>query len=150
MDTEKKRIAKSPVKPAVKKAAPKKVEAKTPAKKSVNTKKVLDNSKGMILHTIQFQLRYHTVYGQTILVTGNHPLLGNGDLQKAIPLQYQNDDLWAVKIDFGSEGLAHDLQYQYILQNAVGSNSLDAGNDKRILPLHWNCSHLISIDSWNF
>jgi 4-alpha-glucanotransferase len=150
LDTEKKRIAKSPVKPAVKKAAPKKVEANATAKKSVKTKIVLEKSNGHKLQTIQFQLRYHTVYGQTIFVTGNHPLLGNGDLQKAIPLQYQNDDLWSVTIDFSGHELTQDLQYQYMIQNADGSNSLDAGNDKRIVKAQWNCAQLISIDSWNF
>ena len=150
MDTEKKRIAKSPVKPAVKKATPKKVAAKAPAKKSAKTSIELEKSSGNILSTIRFQLRYHTVYGQSILITGNHPSLGNGDLQKAIPLEYQNDDLWAISIEFGTNGLEHDLQYQYILQNADGSNSIDAGNDKRIVPGHWKCAHLISIDSWNF
>lgn len=150
MDTEKKRIAKSPVKPAVKKATPKKVVAKAPTKKSAQTNIVLDKSSDIRLSTIRFQLRYHTVYGQSILITGNHPSLGNGDLQKAIPLEYQNDDLWAINIDFGANGLEHDLQYQYILQNADGTNSIDAGNDKRIVPGHWKCAHLISIDSWNF
>ncbi len=150
MDTEKKRIAKAPVKPAVKKATPKDGETKAITKKTVKTKIVLDKTVGKKLQTIQFQLRYQTVFGQTILVTGNHPLLGNGNLQKAIPLQYQNDDLWSVKIDFGSNGLTQDISYQYLIQNADGTHSLDAENDKIILSKQWNCAHLISVDSWNF
>lgn len=150
MDTEKKRIATTPVKPAVKKASPIKVEAPATAKKTTKKKIALDQTIGNTIQTIRFQLRYHTVYGQTILITGNHPLLGNGDLQKAIPLEYQNDDLWALTVDFGTKGLTEAIQYQYMLQNADGTNSLDAGNDKLIDPNQWAASNLISIDSWNF
>jgi 4-alpha-glucanotransferase len=150
LDTEKKRIAKSIVKPAANKATPKKAETQTIAKKSAKIKTVLEKTIGTTIQTIQFQLRYHTVYGQEILLTGNHPLLGNADLLKAIPLQYQNDDLWSINIDFTTTGILQPLHYQYILRNADGSSTLDAGNDKIINPAHWDSCHLISIDSWNF
>jgi len=150
LDTEKKRIAKSIVKPAANKATPKKAETQTIAKKSPKIKTVVEKTIGTTIQTIQFQLRYHTVYGQEILLTGNHHLLGNADLLKAIPLQYQNDDLWSINIDFATTGILQPLHYQYILRNADGSSTLDAGNDKIINPAHWDSSHLICIDSWNF
>ena len=141
MDTEKKGASRKVVKSAVKKSAEK--NSMTTAK---SLKKKIVNS----IHKIKFQLRYHTEYGQDILVSGNHPQLGDGDPMKAVQLQYHNDDLWTVEIEFSMHALTKPLCYQYMLRNADGNTSFDAGNDKIIDSSAMDCAEIITIDTWNF
>ena len=47
-----------------------------------------------------FQLRFHTSFGQELFVSGNHPLLGNGEIEKALPMQYFDEEHWNTSIEF--------------------------------------------------
>jgi len=49
---------------------------------------------------VTFHLKFHTTFGQDLFIVGNHPLLGNNDPAKAIPLQYFNEEYWVVSFDF--------------------------------------------------
>ena len=46
--------------------------------------------------TIQFYLRFHTKYGESLLVSGDAEELGNNDPAKALLLEYLNNEFWAV------------------------------------------------------
>ena len=39
---------------------------------------------------IHFKISYFTQWGQRLLVSGNLPELGNGELSKSLSLQYKN------------------------------------------------------------
>jgi hypothetical protein len=43
------------------------------------------------LKKVSFHLKYQTTYGQVIYVYGDHPLLGDNLIEKAIPLKFLND-----------------------------------------------------------
>jgi 4-alpha-glucanotransferase len=104
-----------------------------------------------VISQVRFQLRYRTKFGQEIFVCGNHPLLGNEDPLKAIPMYFNNDDIWSLDLDFSkSDPISKVITYQYIIRNNDESLSYDAGNDKKIDPNDFNSESIITIDSWNF
>lgn len=97
-----------------------------------------------------FQLRFHTQFGQALFLSGDHALLGNNELQAAVPLQYFNSDFWQVHLQITAEDLPlKDISYHYILKNADGSASQDwAGSRKLTIEAGGEDTIVIS-DSWN-
>ena len=43
---------------------------------------------------IDFYLRFYTQPGQSIWLSGNYSVLGDGDPEKAYPLQYVSGEFW--------------------------------------------------------
>jgi len=127
-------------KSAVKKTAVKKAAVKKTATKSTN------KASSIKLH---FQLGYHTEFGQNLFLTGNHVLLGNGDLANAVPMQYLNEQAWTVSIDWTDISLKEPVQYNYVLKNADGSTVVDWGTDRVINLKKYKESQIQFIDTWN-
>ena len=128
--------------------------AKTPVTKKIAVPKKATNHKSpkvKRLTKIIFQLHFHTAFGQELFISGNHPLLGNNDPEKALPMQYFNEEYWYTVIEPGADSIpATGITYQYILKNADGLLSYDWGTDKSILPAQIEQEELICIDSWNY
>lgn len=120
-----------------------KVDTVTENKKIKDTKKITNTTTG-----ISFQLRYSTSYGQELLITGNHPTLGNGDVNKALPMQYFNNEYWYVNIELPTADI--DITYNYILKNSDGTLQFDCGTDKRINTAKVSAKEILLIDGWNF
>lgn len=100
--------------------------------------------------SITFQLKYRTNYGETIYITANHPLFGNGNIDDALPMNYLNDEYWSISIDFSKDQLLdEDIVYHYFVRSTNGSISYDFGNDKVIHPSNYP-ENLLIIDSWNY
>jgi 4-alpha-glucanotransferase len=124
------------------------------AKKKVTAKTKLDNtlndgSKQPVALKITFQLKFQTTFGQNLFITGNHPLLGDGNIEKAIPLQFYNYESWCVEIDFEIASIINEtITYNYILRNLDASIILDWGTDKTFNPSTFKEEALI-IDGWN-
>ena len=96
------------------------------------------------------RLRFHTNFGQSLFVTGNHELFGNGEAEKALPLQYVNDECWQTILLFPSGTAPNtDLVYNYILRNPDGSLIWDWGSDKKINPGSLTAEENLVVDSWN-
>jgi 4-alpha-glucanotransferase len=96
------------------------------------------------------RVRFHTNFGQSLLVTGNHELFGNGDAEKALPLQYVNDELWQTTLLFMAGTAPNtEIVYNYILRNADGSLIWDWGSDKTLNPGSLTAEENLLIDSWN-
>ena len=103
------------------------------------------------LRKIIFQLRFNTSYGQELMISGNHPSLGNGIAEKAIPLQYFNEDYWYYTLELTEDLLKEaEIHYHYILKNADGTLNYDWGNDKSFSPSTMTTDELLIIDSWNY
>lgn len=116
---------------------------------------------------LTFRLRYYTRPGQSLFLAGEHPLLGGGDVAKAIPLQFLNGEFWEVSLDWPavpSERRAQaggraapdagaaaqpPLTYDYLLRNADGSFVRDWGRDRALVPADYGGDELLIIDSWN-
>ncbi len=98
---------------------------------------------------LTFQLKYHTEYGQSLFITGNHELLGNGNVSNALPLEYFNDEYWYAVIEVGENNITDtNIVYNYVLKNEDGTMVYDWGNDKALNLAHLKGEVLI-IDSWN-
>jgi 4-alpha-glucanotransferase len=97
---------------------------------------------------LTFRLRYHTKYGQSLFLSGEHPLLGGGDVAKAIPLQFLNDDSWEVSLDWPVV-TGERISYDYLLRKADGSFVRDWGCDRAVIPADCGRDELLVIDSWN-
>jgi 4-alpha-glucanotransferase len=100
---------------------------------------------------LTLKLRYRTTFGQSLWVTGNHPLLGDGDAAKAIPLAYLNDEFWHVTIAFPRDTAIpkDDVVYNYSLRQPDGSTTTDWGSDHRLAPALFSEAEVLVVDSWN-
>ncbi|MEN9684427.1 MAG: hypothetical protein RLZZ28_213 [Bacteroidota bacterium] len=104
-----------------------------------------------VLQKIIFQLKFHTNFGQEIFLLGDHPLLGNNQPEKAVPMQYFNEEYWYLVIDLNEISLEdRDITYHYILKNTDGVSNYDAGSDKKINLAKISSEELQVVDSWNF
>jgi 4-alpha-glucanotransferase len=107
-------------------------------------------SKKAIGFTLVFQLRFTTQFGQIIYVVGNHPLLGNNDIEKAVPLTYLNENYWKLTLPFGAKDIVDEsVSYQYFIKNADGTISYDWGKDKTFNPSAIKTELVLFVDSWN-
>ena len=90
-------------------------------------------------------------WGSRCSSRANHcELLGDGQIEKAIPLHYLNDEFWQVSIDWpGGVTAGAPIIYNYILRNADGSSVQDWGNDRAIAPLWVKQNEILIVDSWN-
>lgn len=68
---------------------------------------------------INFYLRFHTEFGQSLSITGNIPELGNSVVEEAKAMQYLNNEYWHAVIEVNT-GVHGQLQYKYILSYADG------------------------------
>lgn len=131
-----------------------KITGKTTAKKEVKKDDKLvkgHTSKSKHERNFTFQLRFHTQFGQRILLLGNHPLLGSDDPANAIPLQYLNDEFWSVSLSFpDTPSVKHPVHYRYILLNEDGTCSYDRDQDRYFLPSALKTRHVHIIDQWNY
>ncbi len=98
---------------------------------------------------LKFRLRYQTRFGQSLWLTGHHPLLGGGETAKAVPLQYLNDESWQVSIELPPPRENEQISYDYILRIADGSFARDWGLDRALLPIAFRWDELLVIDTWN-
>ena len=86
-----------------------------------------------MIEKLNFHLKYKTNFGQAIFITGNHPLLGNGNIEQAIPMVYLNDDYWVLHLSTNGLFKEGTIQYSYFIQNEDGTRTFDWGTDKSIM-----------------
>lgn len=97
-----------------------------------------------------FQVRFHTRPGQSLHLTGNHELFGNGDPGRAMPLEYLKDQFWRATISLAA-GAAPDaaITYNYILREADGSLAYDCGRDRCVNLASFAREEVLFLDVWN-
>jgi 4-alpha-glucanotransferase len=100
--------------------------------------------------TIHFYLRFTTHFGQTIYISGNNDILGNDDLDKALPIQYLNEQLWHGTINIDTVKDITNIRYKYILREEGKEETVEFGDD-RIADLdNSNAEEMIFLDTWNY
>lgn len=98
---------------------------------------------------IHFKISYFTTWGQRLLVSGNIPQLGNGDLSKSLAMNFQNKEDWSAEIEL-SETESIDLKYRYVLFNEHNNQYTEEWGDERMLTFDTKKSdHLFCFDQWN-
>ena len=120
----------------------------------MNMQQVFADSPGAIddsnlFMKLTLRLRFHSRFGQSLWLIGSHPSLGNGDVEKAVPLTYLNEEFWQITIALPPEALDTPISYDYILRNADGSQVADWGCDRLLVPAKFDSAELLVIDSWN-
>jgi len=99
---------------------------------------------------IVFQLRFHTQYGQSLLVTGNHEIFGNENLEQAIPLEFVNEELWRATVVMPKAAVPDALiSYSYVLRELDGTMVQDWGRDRLINFARLAAEEVVFFDSWN-
>ena len=78
--------------------------------------------KGKIMK-LTFKIDYYTRWGQQLYVVGNIPELGNGDEEKAFPLQYAPREEWSGSIET-KDNKPFTFRYRYIVKESNGGESL--------------------------
>ncbi len=96
---------------------------------------------------IDFYLRFHTQFGQTLAIAGNLPSLGNDDLNQALPMNFFNNEFWHASIEIDPEGI-DAFQYRYVFINENGSRKKEAEKDRQI-DLKKLQGDVVAIDTWN-
>ncbi len=98
---------------------------------------------------IIFKMSYSTVWGQQILVSGNIPELGNGDMSKALTLNFRNSDEWVSEVDVNNP-TKFILTYKYVLFTEQTGQYFEEWNDNRTIdtdPI--KTDYFFCFDNWN-
>lgn len=99
---------------------------------------------------LTFKLRFHTAYGDSLWLMGDHEIFGDRDLEKAIPLHYVDSNFWQVTLVLLRRAMPDaEISYRYIWRHAKGGVSEDWGVGRTINPAKHSCEELLIVDSWN-
>ncbi len=99
---------------------------------------------------ISFHLKYTTSFGQVVFIYGNHPQLGDDQMENAIPMVYLNDTSWGLDLTLNDHKQLGKVTYHYFIQNQDGTRVFDWGNDKCFEMDHITANQLVILDQWNF
>src|SRR5438128_2668698 len=97
---------------------------------------------------INFYLRFHTKFGETLRIKGNIDELGNNQLADAIQMQYVNEQFWRAAIEVDATRSVK-IHYNYILTYADGYQVIDGERDRVIDISKTGMEEIETIDSWN-
>jgi 4-alpha-glucanotransferase len=99
---------------------------------------------------LTIRLRYHTHFGQSLFVCGDHKWFGDGQQEHALPLHYVSEEFWEAELDVPDAELPRTpLSYYFLLRNPDGSVAEDFGMDRKLDLARQTASHTVVIDSWN-
>lgn len=98
---------------------------------------------------LQFYLRYHTKFGQSLWITGNNDNLGNNDPTKAVLLDYLNEEFWACTIEIKKREISKSISYKYILKNEDGEFLYEWGTDREVEVSKKDLQEVQLVDTWN-
>ena len=150
-----KKIITSPKKKAASKSTPKEQTVSVIKKKKATTtpkEKKIPAIEQVVNDTlkISFYVKFRTVFGQNLFILGNHPLLGNGKVEKSLPLKYLDEETWVIELEWDKSSLPdQEIIYNYVLKNPDGSIIYDWGLDKKINPSTFVSDKVTILDSWN-
>ena len=96
---------------------------------------------------IDFYLRFHTKFGQSLAISGNLAVLGSDELNNALPMRFLSEELWQASIEIDpSEN--DTLRYRYIFTNERGETIKEAEKE-RTIDIKKSSSDLLLLDTWN-
>ena len=94
---------------------------------------------------IDFYLRFHTKFGESLSISGNLGVLGNNETGQALLMNFLSEDYWHVSIEL-DELFNNAFHYRYVFKNEKGELLIDGEKDRFLKP---NGKNLVVIDSWN-
>lgn len=97
---------------------------------------------------INFYLKYHTVVGEELFISGNNEFMGDNETNKAIPLSWLNNDFWHGSLVFPDD-FDDTIIYRYILKDKNGIKIID-GEENRFINISLRKKQSYSVyDTWN-
>ncbi|MEK7226965.1 MAG: 4-alpha-glucanotransferase, partial [Bacteroidota bacterium] len=98
---------------------------------------------------LQFYLRFHTDFGQSLWITGDTEELGNNQPSRAMAMEYLNEEFWQASIEIKRKELQKNIFYRYILKNIDGDILYEWGNDRKIDVFRKDLQEVQLADTWN-
>ncbi|HEY6063857.1 MAG TPA: 4-alpha-glucanotransferase, partial [Chitinophagaceae bacterium] len=98
---------------------------------------------------LQFYLRFHTRFGQSLWISGDTEELGNNDPAKALPMDYLNEEFWHSSIEIKRKELQNNISYKYILKNTDGELLYEWGHDRQVDVFRKDLQEVQLVDTWN-
>lgn len=98
---------------------------------------------------LQFYLRFHTEFNQSLWISGNIEELGNNDPSLAMPMEYLNDEFWHCTLTVKRKSLPQEVIYKYFLKNKEGELIWEWGNDRTINVVKKEINEVQLTDTWN-
>jgi 4-alpha-glucanotransferase len=104
-----------------------------------------------ILMKLQFSIRYHTKFGESLWLSGSIEPLGDGNPSRAIPLEYLNDQFWHITLELDKKHFhKNTVCYKYYLKDKDGEWIGEWGQDKTIPEPRKNAEGIHLLDTWNY
>jgi len=97
---------------------------------------------------ISFYLRYYTVVGEELYVTGNNKFLGDNMPENAVQMRWLDNDTWTVTLDLPDD-FDDEIHYKYILKDLKGVYIVDGEEDRFINLSSKKKSSYSVFDTWN-
>lgn len=101
-----------------------------------------------VVPKLQFNIRFKTSFGQSLWICGNLPELGGNDPQKAIPLEYLNEEFWQLNLEVVVKKETLSLSYFYLLLTEEGVKIIESDKDRSFRIL--KNENVSIIDTWNY
>lgn len=99
---------------------------------------------------LQFFIRFHTKFGESLWLTGDSSELGANDPLLALPMAYLNDELWHITIEVDKKEIQKNgLCYKYHYKNKEGDLIGEWGFDRKITDVRKNAKEIQLLDTWN-
>lgn len=117
---------------------------------SYDTKTMALKTEPAIAMKLQFTLRFHTTFGESLWICVNNAALGNDDPEKALLMEYLDSESWQINVSIDAKEFSQEgLRYKYYLKNKEGGWISEWGHDRLItsLPKQTNSVHVVDI--WN-
>ncbi len=98
---------------------------------------------------LHFYARFHTRFGQSLLLTGDLEELGNDNPGEAVQMEYLDEEFWHVAIDLKKKDARKEFSYKYILKNEDGELLHEWGHDRQAGLYKKGVELLELFDTWN-
>lgn len=99
---------------------------------------------------LQFNIRFHTTFGQTLWISGNTEELGMDDPAAAIPMTYLNEESWHLSLQIPRKNWPEEgLRYRYRFQDTDGQWISEWGNDRVLSLPRKHIEEINLLDTWN-
>lgn len=101
---------------------------------------------------IHFFIRYNTHFGESLLLSGNIPQLGDENPAMAITMNYLNETYWSydLELDSFSSELPETIHYYYLFKDKKGRITEEWRDGKMIELSKITAEDIYVIDAWNF
>ena len=97
---------------------------------------------------IQFYIRFHTQYGESLWISGNCRELGNGNPAEGLLMKYYNHDYWRLELELDMGSLKEPLSYYYSFRDKEGELIHEQKNSRLINLSGTTESILVFYDTW--